>query len=79
MFRLSNSLLGIILITAVGLGVSFMLGNPPERTTFDSENQTCVFLDFRENNIFIINIASYVMLIFFQGQCLIALSIIIML
>ena len=79
MFRLSNSLFGIIFITAVGLGVSFMLGNPPERTTFDSENQTCVFSDFRDNKISITIILSYVILIFFQGKCLMALSNIIML
>ena len=66
-------------ITAVGSGAGFVLGNPPERITFDSDTQTCVFSDFRDNKIFIINIASYVMLIFFQGKCLMALSNIIML
>ena len=70
-FRFSNSLLGIILITAVGSGMGFVLGNPPERTTFDSETQTCVFSDISDNNIIIIVVASYVMLVFFQGKCLI--------
>ena len=67
MFRFSNSLLVILLLAAVGSSVGLLLADP-ERYTYISQIQTCVYPEGTENILFWVVLFGYGMVLFCQGM-----------
>ena len=66
MFRFSNSLVVILLLSAVGIAVGILVAEP-ERFVYIPETKTCVFPAPFENKLHWITLSGYTIIIFFQG------------
>ena len=70
MFRFSNSLLILILLTAIGIATGLVLSNPPDGIKYSPQIQTCIFLDSSTTKVYFVNVAGYSMLVFGQGTAI---------
>ena len=69
-FRFSNSLLILILSTAIGIATGLVLSNPPDRIMYIPQTQTCIFPDFAEREVHFVSVAGYAILVFVQGTAI---------
>ena len=66
-FRFSNSLLILILLTAIGIATGLVLSNQPDGIIYTPQNQNCIFLDSSSRKMHLVTVAAYTILVFVQG------------
>ena len=69
-FRFSNSLLILILLTAIGIATGLVLSNPPDGIKYIPQIQTCIYLDSSTTKVYFVSVAAFTMLVFGQGTAI---------